>query len=194
MSRLENGEICCHVIGGAEARGIAWSGLIDAVVALKELGLVNRRGRLQTQEQFEGDLAVRLSGEVWLTQNDGCARCSLPRAAISAGIGLWRVISGIEVGQIDRLLLAGCIRKLHPCGKRLPDRASACRSFWKRHRRSATPPGSGAKRAARSRKAFEHTQELAREIEFLELASLPDFQHEFARGMWNLSRLAICGI
>ena len=44
--------------------------------------------------------------------------------------------------------------------------------------------GSGAKRAARSRKAFEHTQELVHEIEFLELASLPDFQHEFARGMW----------
>lgn len=103
---VENGEICCHVLGGGEARGICGSGLIDAVVALKELGLVNRRGRLQTQEQFEGDLAVRLSGEVWLTQND-VRQMQLAKGAISAGIGLMARHLGIEVGQIDRLLLAG---------------------------------------------------------------------------------------
>ena len=179
---VENGEICCHVLGGGEARGICGSGLIDAVVALKELGLVNRRGRLQTQEQFEGDLAVRLSGEVWLTQND-VRQMQLAKGAISAGIGLMARHLGIEVGQIDRLLLAGAFGSFIRV-------ESACRigllpqELLEKAQAIGNAAGSGAKRAARSRKAFEHTQELAREIEFLELASLPDFQHEFARGMW----------
>ena len=149
---VENGEICCHVLGGGEARGICGSGLIDAVVALKELGLVNRRGRLQTQEQFEGDLAVRLSGEVWLTQND-VRQMQLAKGAISAGIGLMARHLGIEVGQIDRLLLAGAFGSFIRV-------ESACRigllpqELLEKAQAIGNAAGSGAKRAARSRKAF----------------------------------------
>lgn len=107
----------------------------------------------------------------------------LAKGAISAGIGLMARHLGIEVGQIDRLLLAGAFGSFIRV-------ESACRigllpqELLEKAQAIGNAAGSGAKRAARSRKAFEHTQELAREIEFLELASLPDFQHEFARGMW----------
>lgn len=179
---VENGEIRCHVLGGGEARGICGSGLIDALAALKQLGLVNRRGRLQTQEQFEEDLAVRLSAEVWLTQND-VRQVQLAKGAIAAGIGLMARHLGIEVGQIDRLLLAGAFGSFIRV-------QSACRigllppELLERAQAVGNAAGSGAKCVARSRRAFAYTQELVRRIEFLELASLPDFQHEFACGMW----------
>ena len=49
---LENGLIRCSVIGGGTAKGICGSGLIDAVAAALELGLLNKRGRIQNDDRI----------------------------------------------------------------------------------------------------------------------------------------------
>ena len=53
---LENGELQCSVIGGGEAKGICGSGIIDAVAAAIESGLLNKRGRIQLKEEINGQI------------------------------------------------------------------------------------------------------------------------------------------
>ena len=179
--RSEDGRICCSVIGGGTASGICGSGIIDAAAVLLELGLMNRRGRLQTSEERDGERIVGLSGEVYLTQND-IRQVQLAKGAIAAGIQLMSKHCGICVSQIDRIILAGAFGSfLSP--------ESACRI-------GLLPPGLsgkitamgnlagvGAKMMAINREQFSLSQSLVRSITFLELADDPSFSRCFAKNM-----------
>ena len=178
---VEDGALRCSVIGGGEAKGICGSGLIDAVASLLELGLLNARGRLQTPDELDGERIARLTDSVYITQND-IREVQMAKGAIAAGISLMAQELGIQIGQIDKVLLAGAFGSfLKP--------ESACRI-------SLLPPelldkitavgnaaGSGAKMMACSKDEFARTDALISHIEFIELASLPDFQREFAKNM-----------
>ena len=82
---------------------------------------------------------------------------------------------GVELDQIRKVCLAGAF------GNYL-DPASACRIgmippvLLDRIQPIGNAAGEGAKLSALSRKEFEYAQSLARGTEFLELASLPEFQ------------------
>ena len=178
---VEDGALRCSVIGDGEAKGICGSGLIDAVASLLELGLLNARGRLQTPDELDGERIARLTDTVYITQND-IREVQMAKGAIAAGISLMAQALGIEISQIDKVLLAGAFGSfLKP--------ESACRI-------SLLPPelldkitavgnaaGSGAKMMACSKEEFSRTDALISHIEFIELASLPDFQREFAKNM-----------
>ena len=178
---VEDGALRCSVIGDGEAKGICGSGLIDAVASLLELGLLNARGRLQTLDELDGERIARLTDSVYITQND-IREVQMAKGAIAAGISLMAQALGIKISQIDKVLLAGAFGSfLKP--------ESACRI-------SLLPPelldkitavgnaaGSGAKMMACSKEEFARTDELISHIEFIELASLPDFQREFAKNM-----------
>lgn len=178
---VENGQLSCSVIGEGDAKGICGSGLIDAAACLLELGLLNARGRLQTEDELEGERVVRLTDSVYLTQND-IREVQMAKGAIAAGISLMAGKLGIEIAQIDRVLLAGAFGSfLRP--------ESACRigllppDLRGRIMAVGNAAGSGAKMMACSQEEFSRTDELISRIEFIELASLPDFQREFAKNM-----------
>ena len=94
---LEDGKLCCSVIGGGKAVGICGSGLIDAVAVLVDTGLVNRRGRLQSSEQAavladhlreeDGQRIFELTDGIYLTQGD-IREVQMAKGAIAAGIDL----------------------------------------------------------------------------------------------------------
>lgn len=188
---LEDGKLCCSVIGGGEAKGICGSGLIDAVAVLVETGLVNRRGRLQSREQaavlaeyvreVDGQRVFDLTDGVHLTQDD-IRQVQLAKGAIAAGIDLMAAHLGIRVEDIGRVLLAGAfgsyiwpenacrIGLLPPV---LADRIEAV----------GNAAGSGARRLACNKNELERAQRIVEKAEFLELASLPGFQRCFAKNM-----------
>ncbi len=165
---LENGKLCHHVIGGGEAAGLCGSGLLDLIAVLLETGDIDESGLLEG-----GDF--RLNGTaVVLTQKD-VREVQLAKAAIRAGIELLAQEMGRAVEDIRTVYLAGAF------GNYL-DPASACRI-------GMLPPcledhiipignaaGEGAKLCALSREAYRYSRRLAEETEFLELASLPQFQ------------------
>ena len=158
------------------------SGLIDAVACLVKLGLVNKRGRLQTDALFEGERAVPLSGNVWLTQND-LRQFQLAKGAIAAGIWLLLRQLGIGTEAVDRLLLAGAF------GSFIRPESACTVGLLPAELLAKTSPignaaGSGARLMAESADLFAHSEQVARETEVLELGSCPDFQLEFAKGMW----------
>lgn len=178
---LENGQFRCSVIGGGKAVGICGSGLIDAVACCLDAGFLNQRGRIQTTEELDGARIVRLTKEVYLTQED-IRQVQLAKGAIAAGIQLMARELSIELRQIHQVLLAGAFGSFLS-----PD--SACkigllpRALQGRIQAVGNAAGSGAKAMACSKAEFVKTDVLRERIQALELGSVPGFQHEFAKQM-----------
>lgn len=178
---VEDGALRCSVIGGGPAKGICGSGLIDAVAALLELNLLNKRGKMNSQTEVDGQKVIELQDGIYLTQDD-IRQVQMAKGAIYAGIVLMSKQLGIELEQIQKVLLAGAFGNyLNP--------ASACRIglLPAQLRERITPvgnaAGSGAKLLACDQSALPLSQRLVEQIKFLELASLPEFSKTFAKSM-----------
>lgn len=96
---LENGELRCHVLGNVEAKGVCGSGLVDAVAAGLDLGLIESSGRFAHNKS-----GWPICKDVSLTQKD-VRELQLAKAAIASG----RVILRERWGGAHpaRLYLAG---------------------------------------------------------------------------------------
>lgn len=165
---LEDGTIAYHTIGDAAPQGLCGSGLLDLVAVLLEGGVIAESGRMR-------DKQFKLCENVVLTQKD-VREVQLAKAAIRAGIELLAQQMGVQVADIQRVYLAGAFGNyMNP--------ASACRIgmippvLLDRIVPIGNAAGEGAKLCALSRAEFAYSQRLAAETEFLELASLPDFQN-----------------
>ena len=168
---VEQGKLTYHVIGGMEPLGLCGSGLLDLVASLLELGVIDESGYLENGPYRLGDTAVSL------TQKD-VREVQLAKAAIRAGITLLARKMGVAIEDIRQVYLAGAFGNyLNP--------ASACRigmipdCLLERIRPIGNAAGTGAEMCAVSREAFLHSRTLAEETQFLELASMPEFQDCF---------------
>lgn len=164
---LEDGEIRYHVIGEREPIGLCGSGLLDLVAVLLKTGILDASGYLEEK-------TYALHENVVLTQKD-IREVQLAKAAIRAGIELLCQRMGVEVAEIQTVYLAGAFGNyMNP--------ASACHIgmippiLEERIVPIGNAAGEGAKLCALSRAEFEYSQTLAEHTEFLELASLPQFQ------------------
>ena len=81
---INNGALCCHVLGNIEAKGICGSGLVDAAAAGLDLGIILPSGRFA-----EGRGSWTLTPPVALTQAD-IRELQLAKAAIASGMQLLR--------------------------------------------------------------------------------------------------------
>lgn len=164
----KDGKISAHVIGGGYGIGLCGSGLLDLVAVLLDAEILDESGYLACKEyHLEGT-------DVTLTQKD-IREVQLAKAAIRAGIELLSRKLGAAVNDIQRVYLAGAFGNyMNP--------ASACRIgmipqvLLDRIVPIGNAAGEGAKLCATSRSEFEYSKQLAKDTEFLELASLPDFQ------------------
>jgi uncharacterized 2Fe-2S/4Fe-4S cluster protein (DUF4445 family) len=89
----------CRVIGDGTPRGVCGSGLVDAVAAGLELGVIATSGRFANDEA-----SWMLAPPVALTQND-IRELQLAKAAVAAGIKLLMRRKGAK--ELTRLYLAG---------------------------------------------------------------------------------------
>ena len=173
---LENGELRYSVIGGAAPRGICGSGLIDAVAAALERGLLNERGKILTEDGL-----IHLTGSIYLTQED-IRQVQLAKGAIAAGIQLMADHMGIPLSDIQRVLLAGAFGTYM-------DPGSACRIglLPKELDGKITAVGnaalSGAVLLARDGRVSERARKIVETTEALELGTMPEFPRCFARNM-----------
>ncbi len=164
------------VIGGGAPQGICGSGLIDAAAGALEKGLLNRRGKVLTP-----DRCIHIAPNISLTQED-IRQLQLAKGAIRAGIELLARQMGIDIAQIDRVYWAGAFGSFM-------DAASACRigllppQLAGKITALGNAAGSGAKRLATEENALAQAQKIAEKVEFIELATLPDFPRTFAKQM-----------
>ncbi len=169
---LEKGQFTCSIIGSGEAKGICGSGLMDAIAAALDLGLLNCRGKILT-----ADSKIMLTKNVYLTQED-IRQIQLAKGAIRAGIDL--LIQ--KLGKPERVLLAGafgsCLNPISACRigllpEELRDRIIS----------AGNTAGQGAVMLAADPGKLAVTDDILEKTEFLELANLPAFPRTFARAM-----------
>ena len=170
FARDGSSQLRCRVIGDGTPRGLCGSGLVDAVAAGLELGVIGASGRFAN-----GETSWMLAEPVALTQND-IRELQLAKAAIAAGIKLLMQRKGAK--QLSRLYLAGAF------GNYI-DRASAQRVGLidfppERVEAAGNTALLGAKLALFSRDSEGGSYDgLRRRIEHVELNADPCFQDVF---------------
>jgi len=177
------------VIGKKEARGICGSGLLDAVAALREIGLIDSSGRLCRTEhplssRIEGEgtkARFLLSDGVYLTQKD-IREFQLAKGAIRAGIEVMLEHASIGSDSIDRILIGGAFgsslssQSLLLTGLLPPIDAERIITL-------GNSAGQGAKLALRDRKVAPRLQRLIEATEYIELSFVKSFSHRFIKQM-----------
>ena len=191
-------DIVLDVIGNCPARSICGSGLIDAVAVLLNLGIVDKTGRFAEPATLKSALPptifsriIKQDGQpaflladaqrVILTQKD-IRQVQLAKAAIRAGITLLQRKLDVSDADIQQIFLAGAFGNYIRAEsalrlKLLPDVPAERIHFV------GNAASSGAQMILLSRQCREKAKQLARKIEYVEIAHQPDFQTVFADSM-----------
>ena len=200
-----NEDLEIEVIGGGAPTGICGSGLIDIIAEMLNLGILDPSGRMRMGDDLPDDLppALRrrvIEGEngaefvlaaaeqskqgeaIVLTQRD-VREAQLGKAAISAGIVMLMKELAVELKDIDRVFLAGAFGNyIRPESARriglLPDIELARIQFI------GNAASAGAKEVLLSRQARQHAEQLATEMQYVELAGRAEFQDIFGECMF----------
>jgi len=172
---LENGSPVWHVIGDIPPVGLCGSGLLDLVAVLLETEGISGTGRMPAKQ-------YTLPGTpVCITQQD-VREVQLAKGALRAGIELLCQQLGRQVEEIETVLLAGAFGSYM-------DPASACRiglippCLIDKIQAIGNAAGTGAKLCAVNEAAFTYSKHLAAKAQFVELASLPQFQDCFVSSL-----------
>ena len=197
---LSDGEIRYHVIDEVPPKGICGSGLVDAVKVMLTAGLLNSNGKLLDPEAVanprlarlirrEKYMQLALTGEhkpiggktVVVTRKD-ISELQLAKGAMRAGINILMDKLGLRESDIREVYLAGGFGNYVN-----PASAVAIGLLPVFQKAKITPvgnaAGSGAKMALLSTGAFKEAVKIAERVEHVELANIPQFQQEFAKGV-----------
>jgi len=175
---LKNGELCAHIIGEGEARGICGSGIIDAVAALLDAGRLDKRGRILPKTE---DI-VGICGEVFITQED-IRSVQTAKAAVCGGVLTLINEYGITLNDIDRVYIAGAFGSYM-------DVRSACRTgllpneLQMKARAIGNAAQLGAAELALNYELFKMSESVAEKMLPLELGSSAFFRRAFAENMY----------
>lgn len=192
--RFEDGALRTEVIGGGAPAGICGSGLIDALAACLDAGLVDETGRMAAPDEapaglahlvclHEGQPAVRLSadGSVLLTQKDVRA-LQLAKASVCAGLCTLLDKAGVVLSDVDAFLVGGAF------GAHVRPAAAARIGLFPREllpvtRMVGNCAGAGAVAAVLSGAARERMTAAAQAARYIELSTDADFSETYLDSM-----------
>ena len=200
-----NEALSYSVIGDGKPQGICGSALLDAMAGLLQLGFINRNGRFVAPEQItrpeaivfkerliqrEGMWAFLVAAPsetehgrpIMITQKD-IREFQMAKGAIASGIKLLSAKYGIDVSEIQEVLLAGAF------GNYLNPR-NACAlglippELENRVKMIGNAAGAGAKLALLSVTELERAVAISRSVEHVELGVHPEFMKTYAESMY----------
>ncbi|MCZ7571376.1 MAG: ASKHA domain-containing protein [Ardenticatenaceae bacterium] len=191
----EDGTVLTRTIGRRRPVGLAGTGLVSAVAALRKGGMIDDRGlfrehrRLQQEWWAPGPCGLELvlaRATKWrpaltLSQAD-VGEFQLAKAAVQAGIKILLQKMSLSVSDIRRVLLAGAFGSFMEVSDALaagllPEvPAEGVRSV-------GNAAGLGAMMALLSAEKRQLGRELARQIHYVELSAEADFHRQFARSL-----------
>ncbi len=201
---LVAGELVLHAIGRGKLRGVCGSGAVDAIAALRRLGIVDATGRLLGADEvavgagreFAGRLVqhaqggafvlapsgqTAIGGPILLTQRD-IRQIQLAKGAIRAGIEILVRELGVAPEQVAEVCLAGAF------GNYIRPESALAIGLMPRFAHATltavgNAAGAGAQMALLSRRAWQDAATIAAEVEYLELSLRQDFQQVFMDAM-----------
>jgi uncharacterized 2Fe-2S/4Fe-4S cluster protein (DUF4445 family) len=198
---IEEGGVACSTIGGAPARGLCGSGVLDALAVFLELGLVESSGRVLDADEAstlgaataslreegvdgvgDGGPRLRICDGVWLGQGD-IRQLQLATAAIAAGIDVLIKRSGRQVDDVVHVHLAGGF------GSFMDVRSAVRvglipRDLAGRVVVAGNSSGAGAVAAVLSRDRLEACEQARRRCSYVELSSSPEFNDTFVEHLF----------
>ena len=197
---LEDGDLRCHVIGDGPAQGICGSGLVDAVAAALDAGLLDWTGLLQVEArgrlpralgerlEMRGEARVLVlvgrreaAPEIVLTQED-VRQVQLAKGAIASGIRMLQRVQGVSDERLAELMLAGGFGNYLSITSAL--RIGLIPALPpERIRYVGNAAAVGAQLALVSEPERARAHRLARSIGHVSLAAHPDFQDVFVEAM-----------
>ena len=181
--KADGTNLVCHVIDDVKAVGICGSGLMDAIAAGLDIELIDESGKIDEdfdyvyRQEDTNLLAFKLRDGVYLSQKD-VREVQLAKGAIAAGIELMAEKLGIQISDIKKIMIAGAFGNYM-------DPHSACRigmlpiELEDRIEMIGNAAGEGSRIATLNIDEFERAQTIREKVEFLELASSPNFQDTF---------------
>ena len=200
---LKGDRLVLHTIDDAPAVGLCGTGLIDAVAALLEAGVLAPSGLMRAAGDAalapalarritgtDGDTGFVLAGEsetqsghpILLTQRD-VREVQLAKGAMAAGIQTLLAEFGARADDVEEVLLAGAFGNFIR-----PDRARAIGLIpplpLARVKFVGNAAGAGAKMLLVNRDLRRVADDVARGVEHVELSQRPDFQARFADAMF----------
>ena len=189
--KIRDGKIELGVIGDVEPIGLCGSGIVEVISELVRVKLLDASGRFVTNEvarelqpaladrfiERDGVRMFEVAPEVFLSQRD-VRELQFAKASISTG---WRLLVeelGIEVDEIQQVLLAGSF------GSYLSPAAAVRigmvpKLALPRIVAAGNVAGEGAKMALLSAKERAAALALIDEVEYMELSDRPDFNDRF---------------
>lgn len=196
--RFRDGRFLLGVIGGGEPVGFCGSGVVDAVRAMLDAGLVDAGGRLRTNGGTgaatevgkttearggngagEAPLSVRFAPDVRITQKD-VRSLQLAKGAVRAGIEVLLEVAGIGARDIEEVLLAGTFGSFIR-----PDSAVAIGLLPEIPASRVKTAGNAALRGAKmmllSETCRDEAETLARSIVHVSLCEVRGFEDLFLR-------------
>jgi len=200
---IEEHDLRLHTIGEAPAQGLCGSGIIDAIAALLDAGVIDWTGLIDVdgRDRLPAPLRERVimrgeermvvlarpgeagaAREIVLTQED-VRQVQLCKGAIASGVAMLQHVAGVPDDQVGELMLAGgfgnylSIRSAQRIGiipPTLPE---------ERIRYVGNAAALGAQLALVSEPERRRAEEIAQKIEHVSLAAHPDFEDIFVGAM-----------
>lgn len=190
---IKGDKIRYRAIGGGKPVGICGSGMLDAVAQMAGERIIDPGGRMAKAHPLvslnEGQLQVRVTGgretsggqDIVITQGD-VREMQLAKAAIRTGIDVLLRSAGIAAPDVKRIIIAGTF------GNYI-DVNSAVRIGMfphlplRRFSQVGNAAGAGACLVLVSALARKKMEDMARRVNYLELAGRPDFMELYVEAL-----------
>lgn len=191
--RIEGDEVKVHTIGNADAVGICGSGILDAIAECQKAGLLTQKGAFTgTHPRLRGSGTAaefvlvpaaksKTGRDVRMTRRD-VNEIQLAKGAVRAGAEALLDVAGIKAEELQQVILAGAF------GTYL-DLDSAVgigmlpRTERTRYQQIGNAAGTGARRMLVSVEQREIAENIARDVEFVELAKHPSFTKIYSQAL-----------
>lgn len=185
--RFREGRFVLSVIGGGPPRGICGSGILEAVCAGLHCGAISASGRLDKRhplveaEAGPGRLVLSAEYGICLSQKD-IRQVQLSKGAILSGVLTLLRHAGLEETQIDRVLVAGQFGR-HLTPESLTGSGLIPLGLRDKIRYIGNASQMGAIACLHSREKRRQAEEIAGEMDYIELSALEGYETAFARAM-----------
>jgi uncharacterized 2Fe-2S/4Fe-4S cluster protein (DUF4445 family) len=190
---VSRGAVHTRTIGDQPAVGICGSGILDAVAALAEVGVLDRRGRFRgTHPQVRQDggttrfvlTPAQASGhgrDVSITLHD-VGEVQLAKAAIRAGAEILLAEAGLAADDISRFVVAGAFGTyLDPASAGRVGMFPAMRNA--RFEQLGNAAGIGAQQILVSRERRAIAADIARRMAYVELTTCASFPSRYTEAL-----------
>jgi len=191
---FERGAIQIYTIERRLPIGICGSGILDTIAALLDAGVLESRGNFRkgaerVRQNSGGGEYLLISaedsgsgGEIVLTRQD-ISEIQFAKAAIRAGIEVLLETGGVEASALEEFIIAGAF------GSYLDVRSALRIGLFPKiplgkFRQVGNAAGIGARQMLISGSQRRLGESLAKQVEYIELATHPHFQNKFAQNLF----------